>query len=48
MLTETDKSITTIAHDCGFFDSSHFIRIFRNKLGVSPLSFRKSAPPETE
>lgn len=43
MLSGTDKNITTVAHDCGFFDCSHFIRIFRDKTGVSPLSFRNSA-----
>ncbi len=46
MLTGTDKTITTVAHDCGFFDCSHFIRTFQKKVGVSPLTFRNSASQE--
>lgn len=48
MLSGTDKNITTIAHDCGFFDCSHFIRIFRDKTGISPLAFRNSAQKQEE
>lgn len=48
LLLETDKSIAEIAINCGFFDSSHFIRIFRTKIGVSPMSFRKTPPAREE
>lgn len=40
MLIGTDKSVAVIAHDCGFFDSSHFIRTFKQITGVSPFRFR--------
>ena len=42
LLCETDYSITKIAQECGFFDCSHFIKLFRQKFNVSPLQFRKS------
>ena len=41
LLRETDKSIATIAQNCGFFDSSHFIRILKKKVGVSPVKYRE-------
>lgn len=39
-LEHSDKSITEIALDCGFFDGSHFTRIFRTVLGLSPKEYR--------
>ena len=35
------RLITHIALQCGFFDNSHFTRLFKKKMGVSPLQFRK-------
>ena len=40
LLTETDRNIITIAQDCGFFDSSHFIKTFGKIVGMSPLTYR--------
>lgn len=39
-LTNTRKSITDIAISCGFCDSSHFTRSFRQHFGRLPSSFR--------
>ena len=41
LLMESGLSITHIALQCGFFDNSHFTRLFKKKMGVSPLQFRK-------
>lgn len=41
MLAETDKSITTIAQDCGFFDCSHMTRIFKQVYDLTPSEYRK-------
>lgn len=41
-LIHTDKPITTIGYECGFSDSSNFYRIFRKRMKVSPLQFRKN------
>jgi len=42
MLTHTEKSILDIALECGYYDSSHFIRAYTEANGMSPLSFRNS------
>ncbi|NKJ01645.1 helix-turn-helix domain-containing protein [Novosphingobium sp. SG707] len=34
------KSVTTIAYECGFKDSAHFSRAFRSRFGMSPREFR--------
>ena len=41
LLISTDMSITEIALDTGFGDSSYFIALFRKKYGISPLKYRK-------
>ena len=41
MLANTDKSITFIAYECGFFDSSHFVRLFKKSENISPSEYRK-------
>jgi serine protease Do len=38
---QTDASITTIAMECGFTATSHFIQKFHNSTGITPLEFRK-------
>ena len=41
-LTTTQLKISTIAQNCGFFDSSHFIDKFKRKYGKTPLEYRKN------
>lgn len=41
LLRDKDLSLTDIALQCGFADQSHFIRCFREFLGVTPKTFRK-------
>lgn len=40
MLKHTNNSLTAIANDCGFCDSAHFSRLFKNKYQVSPSKYR--------
>lgn len=40
-LLNTQRTITQIAGECGFADSSHFSRCFRQSYGESPHSFRR-------
>lgn len=42
MLISTNKPISFIAVECGFFDTSHFIRTFKQHQGLSPTEFRKT------
>ena len=39
--THTDLSISQIARLCGFYDMSHFSKIFKQCTGVSPSQYRK-------
>ena len=41
-LYTTNKTISEIALECGFQDSSSFIRVFKRLEGISPLAYRKS------
>lgn len=41
LLTETILPIIDIALECGYFDSSHFIRFFTRKHNLSPNEYRK-------
>ncbi|CAB3724787.1 GlxA family transcriptional regulator [Trinickia soli] len=42
MLLNTSRKVTDIAYDCGFADSAHFIRVFREAYGVTPGKLRSS------
>lgn len=42
MLVNTSRKVTDIAYDCGFSDSAHFIRVFREAYGVTPGKLRAS------
>lgn len=42
-LVHTDKSIATIASDCGFADAAHMGRTFRAAFGVAPGLWRRRA-----
>ncbi|MCX6344167.1 MAG: AraC family transcriptional regulator [Armatimonadetes bacterium] len=41
LLTETNKPITQIAHECGFENPSYFQRLFNKYEGMPPGSYRK-------
>lgn len=45
LLTNTNMSIGEITFECGFENQTHFSRIFKEKMGVSPLRFRMNATP---
>jgi AraC-like DNA-binding protein len=40
-LLETRRSISAIAHECGYTDHSAFSRRFREAMGVSPRAYRE-------
>lgn len=40
-LATSDIPVTVVAQDCGFFDHSHFCRIFKAHAGISPGEFRR-------
>jgi AraC-like DNA-binding protein len=42
LLKTTDKRISDIAVEVGFFDHSQFIRTFRKLVGATPAEYRKS------
>ena len=42
LLRNTDQSVTEIATSTGFCDSSHFVRAFRERRGMTPSVFRKA------
>lgn len=41
-LSGTDMPIATIALDHGFYDQSHFQRVFKKVSGLTPVEFRRS------
>ncbi len=41
LLPDRENTLTQIAFACGFSDQSHFIRCFREIMGMSPLAYRK-------
>ena len=40
-LVQTDKPISEISFDSGFGDVSHFYKMFKSKMHLSPLNYRK-------
>jgi AraC-like DNA-binding protein/quercetin dioxygenase-like cupin family protein len=46
-LIQTDRSVSEICFDSGFGDISHFYKMFRSKMQVSPLHYRKKFMQET-
>lgn len=41
VLMEKNKySLTTIAHECGYYDQSHFVREFKSFAGYAPSGFQ--------
>ena len=43
LLRDSRRTMTEIAHTCGFKHSSYFSKTFRDRVGVSPLKYRKEA-----
>lgn len=41
MLVETDLSVSSIFYECGFNNQSNFNTLFKRKMGVKPLEYRK-------
>lgn len=41
LIKNSTKTLTEIAHDCGFADQSHFIRCFKDATNYLPKDFRK-------
>lgn len=41
MLVESCAPVAEIAQGCGFFDQSHFCRVFKKQHGMSPGAFRR-------
>ena len=41
LLNESDKTITEIAHACGFHEHAHFSRSFKKQMGIPPSVYRK-------
>ncbi|WP_279479920.1 GlxA family transcriptional regulator [Aureimonas sp. SK2] len=46
LIESTDKLIATVAVECGFCDSSHLSRMFRQKFGSTPQEIRRQAQLE--
>lgn len=42
MLVQTDLPMNHIASECGFSDTAHFSRQFRNAKGLPPTQYRRS------
>jgi len=41
-LTDSEDAIAQIAHEAGFFDQSHFTRMFRRHFGLTPQAYRRA------
>ena len=41
LLRETDRSVTDIASACGFATPSYFGKVFRRRMNLSPLAYRR-------
>jgi transcriptional regulator GlxA family with amidase domain len=42
-LIESNEPVNLIASRCGFFDQSHFTRLFRKHTGLTPSHYRRKA-----
>lgn len=47
MLTTTEDTIADVSLACGFNDTSHFIKFFRRKKGVTPRRYRQMHAKQT-
>ncbi len=41
LLRTTEKNISRIAEECGFYDTPHFIKCFIKEVGMAPLKYRQ-------
>lgn len=41
MILNTHRSMTQTAHECGFADSSHLTRLFKQNFGTTPALVRR-------
>lgn len=41
-LTDSEDAIAQIAYEAGFFDQSHFTRMFRRHFGLTPQAYRRA------
>ena len=48
MLSSTDKSISFIAQECGFFDASHFTHAFEQSTNMKPKEFRLKSQKQSK
>ena len=48
MLSSTDKPISFIAQECGFFDQSHFTNIFKQSTNMKPKEFRQKSQNQSK
>lgn len=44
LLLSTDEKIVAISQMVGFENTNHFIRLFKEKTGVTPLTYRRETP----
>lgn len=42
LLTFTDNTVSQVASQLNFFDSSYFAKLFKTETGTSPIAFKKS------
>ena len=43
LLSTTSLSVNEVAQKCGFLDALYFSRVFKAKLGISPMQFKRLA-----
>ena len=41
LLTYTDKSLTSVSEYLGFSSQSHFARVFKKYMGMTPAEYRR-------
>jgi two-component system response regulator YesN len=46
-LSQSEKSIAQVAHECGFEDAAYFSRAFKQKFVLSPQEFRNQLKLQT-
>lgn len=47
LLTQTSKTVETVAHETGFDNSNYFIRVFKLLVGMTPNEYRQSCGAES-